>query len=157
LKYKLETLTVALVSLLAIIPTVLAPSASVQGSVTVESTCDIAASPNVQFEPLVPSQTSTDHTTTVSEPTGNIVLTPTILGSAWIGTGETPPTMPVGQTHWANSDLAYASMTPLDTSVASINDAIGPEDNATVHFKLQVPNGQTADIYTQTITFEITC
>jgi hypothetical protein len=48
-------------------------------------------------------------------------------------------------------------MISLTTSPVSIGDTIGPGDNAIVHFKLEVPEGQAVDTYTQTITFTAGC
>jgi len=147
---KILTALVALVSLLSTVPIVM--PATITASVIVPSgICDIAVSPNLNFDSMVPGATSaSDVSTVVSMPTGNQESAPvSISGAAWTGgTG-----MAVSQTHWSLTSLqAYGSMSELGTGLASAG-TFGPTSPETVYFKLSIPAGQAAATYTQTITF----
>jgi spore coat protein U-like protein len=145
---KILTAIVALVSLISSVPIVMPTTSPVTANVQVQTWCDISATSPINFGTKIPGEISSDVTSTVSMPIGNQVVTPTIEGTDWTPT----TTFDVSQTHWYNSDVLYASMTPLTTGPVSIGDTIGPGDDAIVHFKLQVPNGQVVGNYSQTIT-----
>jgi hypothetical protein len=126
-------------------------TATSTASVSVPATCGLSAT-DISFGSLAPGFTSSDVTSTVSMPTGNYPLIPTIKGADWT------PSMAVGQTRWYMTDVTYESMTTLTTSEASIGQSVGFGSPKTVHFKLQIPNGQAAGTgYTQTITFTASC
>lgn len=129
-------------------------AATSTASVTVPASCGLAAT-NINFGSLGVGSTSGDVTSTVSMPSGNTAVTPTIQGIAWAGTPS--GSMVVGQTHWYMSDVAYGSMTALTTSGVSIGASVSYGSSQTVHFKLAIPAGQAAATYSQTITFTATC
>lgn len=128
-------------------------AATSTASVTVPASCGLAAT-DIDFGSLTTGATSGDVTSTVSMPSGNTVVTPTIQGTIWTGSGWS---MPVGRTHWYLSDVVYDSMTPLTSSGISIGTSVSYTSSKTVHFKLQIANDQAAASYTQNITFTATC
>lgn len=149
-------LTAVILTMAALSVNVLASTTTSQASVTVPGTCGLAAT-DISFSSLAPGMNSTDVTSTVSMPSGNTNLVPTIKGNDWTGTPS--GSMVVGQTHWYMSDVVYGSMTALTTGEVSlgIGQNVSYGNPKTVHFKLGIQPGQTAANYTQTITFTATC
>jgi hypothetical protein len=128
-------------------------AATSTASVTVPASCGLAAT-DVNFGSLSTGATSGDVTSTVSMPSGNTPVTPTISGTAWTGgTG-----MVVGQTHWyMTASQPYGTMTTLTGTGVSIGQQVSYGSPKTVYFKLQIPNDQAAASYSQTITFTASC
>jgi hypothetical protein len=154
-KYILGAAIGVMISLMTLLPIAMSDTAPITASATVLNYCDLDVSPlTINFgTDLIPTSTSADQTITVSQLTGNWAnIGATVEGTGWTGTGLTPPTMDVGQTHWSLTDIVYGSMTALTGSSVPIGATIGPGGSETVHFKLHIPDGQAADTYTQTIT-----
>ena len=149
---KMIILTSMILAMAALAANVLAATST--ASVTVPASCGLAAT-DIAFGSLSTGATSSDVTSTVSMPSGNTAVTPTISGLPW--SGNPSGSMVVGQTHWYMSDVAYGSMTTLTNAPVSIGQQVSYGSSKTVHFKLQIPNDQAAASYTQTITFTATC
>jgi hypothetical protein len=160
---KILTVLVALVSLLSTVPLV-APvtnTGTLEASVSVGTKCDVAATGPITFlkgglNP-VPGDTSDTATTTVSEPTGNVAsLAVDISGSQWSNTGATK-TMPIGATNWGLDSSSPATQLTDGSPSVSIGGTIGPLTNQKVNLNVVIPNSQTADSYSQIITFTVGC
>jgi len=162
---KILTALVALVSLFAAVPLVMpATTSPVTASVAVQPSCDVAATPEaISFGTPMVNNPGTQQQVIVSEPTGNQQVTPTIGGTQWCtgtfkldGTCDNPstPFMPIGATVWAVSPTIPT--TPL-TGGASIGTPISFGNPVTINLNVNIPAGQTAASYTQTITFGVSC
>jgi hypothetical protein len=123
-------------------------TATPTASATVLAVCGISAT-NVAFGSIIPGDSS-ETSSTVSMPEGNTATTSlTVKGTAWTGgTG-----MPVGQTSWKTSGSYAALETTESASIGSVSFG----NDLPVDFKLDVPAGQAAGSYSQTITFTASC
>jgi hypothetical protein len=123
----------------------------------VPPTCGITATPLSSFGSLNPSDISPDQPTTLTN-SGTVSTTSlTISGIDWSdGAGHT---IPVGNTHWALSEITtYETGDNVLLSTPAplgINLASGASQN--VHFRVQIPDGQFPNPYTQDITFTSGC
>ena len=151
----IEVTLAALATLMTIVPVVAPATGTATASLTVPISCDVSATGPINFGSWLPGTTSSTMSTTISEPTGNQVVTPDISGTTWTGTGGTPPTFAVGQTKWAVDPTPPT--TSLTGSPVGIGATIGPGSSKIINLNVAVPAGQTADAYTQTITLGVTC
>lgn len=139
-----------IVTFMSLVPVAL--PVDITASVSVVSTCDVAATGPLTFGSLQPGTTSTPMTSTVSEPHGNNAVIPKVSGTQWNGVSNS---MPVGQTVWNSTSITTS--TPLTGSGVSIGDTISHGSPTTVSFAVAIPDGQTVDNYAQTITFSVSC
>src|SRR3989344_376363 len=125
---------------------------AIDAEVEVPPTCGIDAG-DISFDGLVPGATSPDVTSTISMPTGNTIVSPTVEGTTWTEL-DAINSMPVGQTRWSLAPgTPYDIMTALTGAAILLGGDVGPGDDLPVYFKLRIPTGQPADAYMQTITF----
>jgi hypothetical protein len=111
----------------------------------------------LDFGTLIHGIASGDKTVNVvndgTTPTTNLE----IEGADWLP-ASTPVSFLVDSTHYAESDIAYGSMTSLLTTNAQIHGGVlSHQASFDTHFKLTIPHGVTAGSYTQVITFTSTC
>jgi len=138
----------AIVSLMATIPIAMpAVTPTVQATVTVVPFCDIGlSSQTIDFGSPALGQTSGNQPITFSMPTGNKPTTPSVSGGIWHGLVPANQ-MLVGQTGWSST----TTLGQLTGSPVSIQVAVSHGQSAIVNFNVAIPNGQTADTYTQTM------
>ncbi len=134
------------------------PSSNVIGTVNVPGTCFASISPNaINFGSLGPTaQYPPTNVITDSNSHGNVAANIMVSGNDW--TSASSNTFGVTNTVWNPTVTAVFSQsnaltsTPVDTGIQ-----IGARSTNTVVFGLQIPSGQAADTYTQTITIESAC
>jgi len=126
--------------------------------IAIVNTCTLSlgVDPSLNFGNLNPGDTSSDKILTLSNTGTTATISLTLCGTDWDdGSGHN---MPAGATHWATSDIPYASMTSL--KFCSATDSLSPLGSGSsqdYHFKLQIPGGQFPATYSQTITFTSGC
>ncbi len=130
---------------------------TITGTVNVPLTCALDISNTaISFGTVLPgSSAPTTNVIVLSDTIGNTNANAVVYGGNWIGSPS--GTMGVSNTLWAKTSggpgTALGYTTGVDTGIvvptgASTND---------IYFGLNVPAGQTAAVYTQTITLEVTC
>jgi hypothetical protein len=148
---KILTALVALVSLFGTFP-VVTPSPipeQVAASVVVPEFCDMQLSDSsVSFGTPIPGTLGTEDSVTITMPTGNDPTTPTILGNGWTTVGGIN-NMLVGATVWGTSSHAGTTLTDAEVATAEVSFGLG--NSVTLYMNVNIPEGQAADTYTQTI------
>jgi len=135
------------------------PQASVTATANVVALCGVEAAPNINFNNLVPGETSGTSTVTVTnDGLSNTDSTDvTVEGINWDDGGVN--TMPVGQTEY--DDGVVADWTALTASPVTIFGGVIqslPNTNyKTIDFHVKIPGNQPVGQYTQTITFTLEC
>lgn len=117
-------------------------------------TCGLTVtSPNPDFLTLKPNQVSSEQIVTIQNTGTSPTSTLIIEGTDW-GAG-----FPVGQTHWALTTFTYGTgdNALMLSPGGSLGTSLSGGASQDVHLEAQVPAGQAAAAYQQTITFTSGC
>jgi hypothetical protein len=121
-----------------------------------EITCGLEAGPDINFGTVQAGEISVEHSTTVKN-TGNTETTlMEISGTDWTSQNSF---FSASFTHYSEtSGLSYTAMNDLPKSPSTEPlSNIGGGGSLVIYFRLQVPIGQSAGDYLQTITFDSEC
>ena len=144
------------------VPATYTSTNSFTANVLVSGICYALVSPNpLSFGTMSPGTSSfTNTVVTDSDVNGNGALYVSVKGSDWSYFSNT---ITVGNTLWSASSQSSYTGTALTTTYA--NTAVyvpapsitSPTSSNSIYFGMNVPSGETAGVYTQTITFNNVC
>ena len=122
--------------------------ATVGANLTVNTTCVITLNDtNITFGTVNPTAISGERLVDIKND-GNALLNATINGTNWAG----PASLQVNQTKYANTSGTYASKTSV-TNLSPVQFVfdLGLASSVTEYFQVQIPAGQAAGFYNQTL------
>ena len=129
--------------------------ATVGANLTVTTTCVLTLNDtNITFGTVSPTAISGERLVKFTND-GNALLNATINGTDWDGPGAV--IMDVNQTKYANSTGTYASKTSVTFTATQFIYNLGISSPVTEYFQVQVPVGQAAGFYNQTLFAFETC
>jgi len=154
----LEKIAIGIMVLAIASPVVLAVEThtdSVIATANVVALCGVEASPDIVFGDLVPSQTSTPATVTVTNDGSSNTLSSdvTVEGTPW---NDGTHTMAIGQTQYSeDSGTTWAALT--GSPVTIFGGVISAASSKPIDFEVTIPGNQPVGLYSQTITFTLSC
>jgi len=134
-----------------------ASSNTITGTVNVPTTCALDISDSaINFGSVLPgSSAPTTNSIALSDSIGNAGANAMVYGIDW--SGSPSGTMGVSNTLWAKTP-GPPSGTPLSNVIVDTGIIVGTGASSNnIYFGLNIPAGQSAAIYTQTITLEVSC